>query len=422
MNEYGNRIIDEQLNELLRIFGAVVIEGSKGCGKTWAARNASNSEIMIADPDNAFAVRELAQRDPAPLLEGEYPRMIDEWQEAPSIWDAVRYKVDAIGKKGLYILTGSSVPPIGKTIHSGTGRIARLQMRPMTLSEFGDSSKEISFRELVMTDLQPRGENPLNLEKIIDICIRGGWPGALNLPYEEALQIPKQYIQSIANSDISRYDDVDRNSLQTKRLLRSLARNEQTLVSNKTLLADVGNISENTLMSYKNVLEKLFVLENIPPFSPNIRSKSRLRVAEKTRFVDPSLAIAALRLTKEKLLYDLNTFGFMFESMCTRDILSYCIPFRAEVTHYREASNGKNNPNEVDIVLELDNEEYALVEIKLGATQIADAEKSLLHISQKLVSKGAEPPKSMIIICGTVPFAHTLPSGIKVVPIGCLKE
>jgi predicted AAA+ superfamily ATPase len=417
---YIPRIYDARLDALLSLFGGVLVEGPKWCGKTWTSWNASKSELFIADPKDNYATRELVRADVSAALTGERPRLIDEWQEIPEIWDAARFEIDRAGKRGMFVLTGSSNPPKEKTIHSGTGRIARLRMSPMTLFEAGVSRGEIPFASLAGDLPLKRAKNPLALRDLAELCVRGGWPANIKTRGELFRELPLQYIQSLVNEDMNRYDDIERDPYKMDLLLRSLARNNQALVTKKTLLADVGQMSEPTLNSYLNVLKNLFILHSIPAWSPNVRSRIRMRTNEKVRFVDPSLAIASLRLSAERLMSDMKTFGFMFENLVTRDILAYAQITNAKIFHYREAANQGRKELEVDVVIELSDDEYCLVEIKLGANQIEEAESALLRVSEKLVNGGAKAPKSTAIVCGTVPYAYTTESGVKVVPAGCL--
>jgi predicted AAA+ superfamily ATPase len=290
----------------------------------------------------------------------------------------------------------------------------------MTLFEAGVSRGEIPFADLLNGLPLGRAENPLSLKDIALQCLKGGWPDSVTTADEFAHELPVQYVESLVNEDVSRYDNVERDPVKMSLLLRSLARNNQTLVSKKTLLADIGQMSESTLNSYINVLKNLFVLQSIPAWSPRIRSRSRLRTQEKLRFVDPSLALASLRMNTGRLLNDLETFGLMFECLVARDILAYAEVLGAKVFHYREAANQARKELEVDLVVELADDEYCLIEVKLGAGHIDEAEEALLSVSEKLTEGGVAPPRSMIIICGTVPFAYTTERGILVVPAGCL--
>lgn len=417
---YIHRIYDSRLSTLLSLFGGVLVEGPKWCGKTWTSQNACKSEMFIADPRDNYITKKLVKADVYATLSGKYPRLIDEWQEVPEIWDAIRFEIDQAGKNGMFVLTSSSNPPKDKTIHSGTGRIARMKMSPMTLHEAGVSNGEISFESIISDAAITRSENPLTLQRIAELCVGGGWPTNINAPKGFLQELPLQYIRSLVNEDISRYDDVERDPVKMELVLRSLARNNQTLVSNKTLLADIGQISEPTLNSYINVLKNLFILNNIPAWSPNVRSRSRLRTSEKVSFVDPSLAVASLSSNEAKLMNDPEAFGFMFENMVSRDILAYAEIINAKVFHYREAANQGRKELEVDLIVETSSDEYTLIEVKLGASQIDEAESALLRVSEKLVAGGAEIPKSKVIISGTVPYAYTTEHGVKVVPIGCL--
>jgi predicted AAA+ superfamily ATPase len=419
---YIPRIYDERLNVLLSLFGGVLVEGPKWCGKTWTSQNACKSELFIANPSDNYITKKLVKADVYAALIGEHPRLIDEWQEVPEVWDAIRFEIDQSGRKGMFVLTGSSSPPKEKTVHSGTGRIARVRMSPMTLHEAGVSNGEVSFKGIIGDAPFVRSENPLTLLNIAENCVGGGWPANISAPKPLLHELPLQYIRSLVNEDVNRYDDVERDPVKMERLLRSLARNNQTLVSKKTLLADIGQISEPTLNSYINVLKNLFIINSIPAWSPNVRSRSRLRTNEKVRFADPSLAVASLALSTTKLMGDPETFGFMFENMVSRDVLAYAEIMNARVFHYREAANQGREELEVDLVVETSSDDYCLIEVKLGAGQIDKAEATLLRVADKLATGGARPPKSMAIICGTVPFAYTTERGIKVVPAGCLGE
>ena len=418
MREYLPRIVDKKVIRYLNIFGAILVQGPKWCGKSTTCAKHSQSQFYIADPEGNFQNRTLAETNPKIVLEGNTPRLIDEWQDAPMIWDAVKFSVDKLGTNGNYILTGSSTPPKHSTFHSGVGRIGKIQMRPMTLSESCNSTNEVSFAGLFEKE-EIHGVNKLGLKEIADLCVRGGWPGNLQTKQDDQIIIPKQYIDSLAGDDMTKYDGITRNSITAKKLLASVARNNQTLVTKRTLMADTG-VSEPTFDNYFNVLTNLFVFENIPAWSPNIRSGVRLRSAEKTRFVDPSLAIAALNLTPGSMINDIKTFGFMFENLCSRDILTYAEIMGAQVYHYHEASRENSSQCEIDLIVELADGEWGGFEIKLGANQIDEAEKNLLKISKKLQDNGAKPPKCLAVISGLSHYAYETPNGVKIVPIGCL--
>jgi predicted AAA+ superfamily ATPase len=422
MNEkYLPRIIDKTVEEFLEGFGAILIEGPKFCGKTWTSQKYAKSIFELADPSDNYRNRSLALTDLNFVLEGDKPRQIDEWQEVPGIWDAIKYIVDKNPETGQYLLAGSSVPPRFNTFHSGAGRIARIRQYPMSLFESNESSAEVSFEQLFEESQDVYGTNPLNLEDIIKLCRRGGWPKSLDLKEKMQYELVSQYVLALKNDDISRYDGVKKSPQKTERLLYSLSRNNETLVSNLTLINDIQDISEPTLRSYLEALEGLFILDNIPAWSPRARSRLRIRNTRKTRFVDPSLPISILNLDEKKLINDLETFGFMFECMCVRDLSIYAHNIGGKLYHYREKADHKNlSEKESDLVIELPGEDYGLFEVKLGAFRAEEAEKSLNDISQKLQNAGVKPPKCKVVITGTGNFAYKTKTGVKVVPIGCL--
>lgn len=348
MENYKARIIDKKIDKYLSVFGAICIEGPKWCGKTWTSSYHSNSEIYIGDPSGNFQNRQLAQMSPSLVLEGEIPRLIDEWQEVPPLWDAVRYKVDQIPKKGQFILTGSATPNHKGILHSGAGRIARIRMRTMSLYESGDSSGEVSLEDLCNGKLTPKMTGEVDLKKIIEFIIRGGWPASLGLPIESAALLPKEYLEAVLNDDIYRVDGVKRNTHKMRLLLRSLARNESTTVSNKTLKNDIKEIDDEdidtaTIADYLNILDRLFITDNQKTFSTKIRSSVRIKQSEKRHFCDPSLACALLNITPHMLLNDLETLGFLFESLCERDLKIYAESIDAHVYHYQDYKQEQRN-------------------------------------------------------------------------------
>ena len=321
--DYKPRIIDKQIEDYLATFGAVCIEGPKWCGKTWSSSYHSKSEICIGDPAGNFQNRALAQMSPALVLEGEKPRLIDEWQEVPPLWDAVRYKVDQTAEKGQYILTGSATPNHKGVLHSGAGRIARLRMRPMSLYESGESSGRISLKDLCEGKLTPVMTGEVDLRDIILYIVRGGWPGNLDTSADRAGLLPAEYLNAVIEDDIYRMDNVKRDSTKMRLLLRSLARNESTTVTKSTLKKDVKEIDSedidiDTITTYLDVFKRLFLTDNQEPFATQIRSSVRVKQAEKRHFSDPSLACALLKATPERLLNDLQTLGFLFEALCER--------------------------------------------------------------------------------------------------------
>ena len=421
--EYRPRIIDKKIEEYLSIFGAVCIEGPKWCGKTWTSSYHSNSEIYLGDPSGNFQNRQLAELSPDLVLEGEYPRLIDEWQEVPSLWDAVRHKVDQNTIKGQYILTGSATPNHKGILHSGAGRIAKLRMRPMSLYESGDSSGKVSLKALCNGEMKPVMTGEVDLKEIIQLIMKGGWPANVGLPAESALLLSTEYLEAVIQDDVYRIDGVKRDVNKMKLLLRSLARNESTTVTNKVLKNDVKEIDDedidvDTIAAYLDILSRLFILDNQPPFATKIRSSVRVKQAEKRHFSDPSLACALLKATSEKLLGDLETLGFLFEAMCERDLRIYAESFGANLYHYQDYQN-----REIDAVIELADGEWCAFEIKLGANQIDAAAENLLKIKKDIEKEqGGKPPKVLCVLCGMSNAAYCRSDGVYVVPITALRE
>ena len=421
--KYMPRVIDERIKTYLDTFGAICIEGPKWCGKTWTSSHHSKSIVFLADPSNNFQNRKLANISPDLVLDGEYPRLIDEWQEVPLIWDAIRYKVDQNPKKGQYILTGSATPNHKGIMHSGAGRIAKLRMRPMSLYESGDSSGQVSLKELCEGNFKQAFTGEIKLEKIINLIVRGGWPASIGLPIEQAALLSREYIDAVINDDVFRIDGIKRDSHKMKLLLCSLARNETTTVSNKTLSNDIKevdnvDIDSNTISAYLDIFKRLYLTDNQPPFSSNIRSSIRIKQSEKRHLADPSLACALLKATPKMLLNDLETLGFLFEALCERDLKIYAESFGANLYHYQDYSN-----KEIDAVIELEDGEWCAFEIKLGANQIDKAAKSLIEISERIKKEPkGKAPKILCVICGMSNAAYRRPDGVYVVPIGTLKN
>ncbi len=420
---YKKRVIDEQVVRYLQNFGAICIEGPKWCGKTWTSSFHSKSEILLGSPDNNFQNRQLAMISPSIVLEGETPRLIDEWQEVPPIWDAVRYTVDQRGEKSQFILTGSSTPDRKGILHSGAGRIGKLHMRTMSLYESGDSSGIVSLKDLCNGFLTQTLTGNVDLRDLIYYAVRGGWPGNLGVSVEDAQIIPESYINAIIDDDAQRIDEIKYDKQKMNLLLRSLARNESTTATQNKLLNDIKAfddelIDRNTVALYLNVFERLFLLDNQPPFSSNIRSSIRVKQSEKRHFCDPALACALIKATPEKLLKDLRTFGFIFEAMCERDLKIYAESFGANVFHYQDYKN-----REIDAVIELDDGRWCAFEIKLGVNQIDAAAENLLNIRNEISKeKNGVPPSVMCVICGLSTAAYRRPDGVFVVPITALKN
>ena len=419
---YKPRIIDETVEKYLDIFGAICIEGPKWCGKTWTSSHHSNSEFLIGNPANNFQNRALAEMSPELVLEGETPRLLDEWQEVPSIWDAVRYTVDQRAEKGQFILTGSSTPKRKGILHSGAGRIGKLRMRTMSLYESGDSSGVVSLKDLCNNKFTPALTGEVDLRSLANYIVRGGWPGNLDVPIENASVLPQSYLDAILDDDSQRIDGVKYDVSKMRLLLRSLARNESTTASNRKLLSDIKandeeTIDANTLTTYLDVFERLFLLDNQPPFSTNIRSSVRVKQAEKRHFCDPALACALLKATPERLINDLETFGFLFEALVERDLKIYAESFDASLFHYQDY-NGK----EIDAVIELNDGRWCAFEIKLGANQIEKAATALVQLRDSIIKDGGIAPSVLCVICGLSNAAYVRPDGVFVVPITALKN
>lgn len=421
-SEYKPRMIDNKVKQYLSAFGAVCIEGPKWCGKTWTSRYHSNSEYLLGDPRDNFQNRSLAELSPALVLPGDVPRLIDEWQEVPSIWDAVRYEVDTRTSKGQFILTGSSTPKVKGILHSGVGRIAKLRMRPMSLYESGVSTGDISLEDLCRGTFAPKLTGNVDIYTLIDAIIRGGWPGNQTASLKDASLIPIEYINGVVDDEVHRIDDVPRDKRKVRLLLRSLARNECSTATNKTLKNDVKelddeDIDKTTIAVYLDIFNRLFLTENQEPFESNIRSSVRVKQAEKRHFADPSLACALLGATPEKLLGDLNTFGFLFESLCERDLRIYADTFGGKLYHYQDYAN-----NEIDAVIELESGEWCAFEIKLGANKIDEGADNLNAICSKIEQNGGKLPIIRCVICGLSNAAYRRDDGVYVIPITALKN
>lgn len=422
ISNYKNRIIDKKIDLYLKTFGAVLIEGPKWCGKTYAGLHASKSSLFLADPTGNFNNKNLALIDVKLSLDGEKPRLIDEWQEVPLVWDAIRGAVDSNPQKGQYIITGSTSVDKSKYIHSGTGRIARIRMRPMSLYESGKSSGTISVYDICLNKAPNILCKDVKLMDLIEYILVGGWPSVVDLDSSSGMLVAREYIKSVINEDIFKTDNIKRDSHKVELLFRSLARNESTTVSNTTLKKDVvardyDDINLDSITDYLNLFNRLYLLENIPPYSSRIRSSIRVKQSEKRHFVDPSLPAALLSLTKDSLLGDLELLGFLFESLVLRDLLTYVDSFNGKLYHYQDY-----NGNEMDAVIELENGDWCGVEIKLGANRIDEAANNLVRINETIKEKGGKPAKSLMVICGLSNSAYTRPDGVYVVPITALKD
>ena len=420
--KYIPRIVDAAVERYLATMGAVCIEGPKWCGKTWTSSYHSNSEFLVGNPDNNFQNRALAEMSPALVLEGETPRLIDEWQEVPPLWDAVRYTVDQRGKKGQFILTGSATPKRKGVLHSGAGRIGKLRMRPMSLYESGDSSGKVSLHELCEGKLTPVITGEVDLRTLARLTVRGGWPGNLDINDADISLLPGEYLDAVIDDDVNRVDETRRDSRKVRLLLRSLARNESTTATNRTLKNDIKEIDDEdidveTVATYLDIFNRLFLTDNQQPYSTKLRSSVRVKQAEKRHFCDPSLACALLKVTPERLIGDLATFGFLFEALCERDLKIYAESFGATLYHYQDYAG-----NEIDAIIELPDGSWCGIEIKLGANKIEEAAKNLIHIRDEIVKDEGKAPSALIVLCGLSNAAYQRPDGVYVVPLTALKN
>lgn len=424
IENYKKRIIDNKIEHYLKLFGAICIEGPKYCGKTWAGRYHSNSEILLHKTTGEQSNNvELAKMSPAIVLEGEKPRLIDEWQEATNLWDEIRIDVDKSGLKGQYILTGSSTPNRKGIAHSGAGRYGKIYLRTMSLYESGDSTGEVSLEDLCNNKFKGKSTGEVDLRNLARLIIRGGWPANIEYSAKDSSEAIEEYINLIIDDDLYRLDGVNRDKHKVKLLLKSLARNESTTVSNMTLKKDINEIDNedidiDTLASYLNALDKLFLLDNDEPFSTNVRSSVRVKQSEKRHFVDPSMACSLLNIKEEdKLINDLETFGLLFEAMVERDLKVYADSFNAKCYHYQDYQD-----KEIDSVIELDNGDWCAFEIKLGANQIEKAANDLLNLKNQIEAENGNAPSVLCVICGLTNAAYKRPDGVYVVPITALKQ
>lgn len=420
MENYLPRIVDKEIEELLEFMGGVLIEGPKWCGKSTTAKQHAKSVLEFQNPDKKNDFDNITKTKPSLFLDGEKPRLFDEWQMYPVVWDSIRTDVDHTGLKGQYILTGSAKPSEGETMHTGTGRISRILMRPMSLYESKDSDGKVSMQDIFKgNDIE--ATSSLSLEDIANAIVRGGWPAALNIQGNSKYKIASEYVKSLLHEEVKFAKDIEINPNKMLAVLRSLARNISTPVANSTLIEDVKNyfdnsISRPTLNDYLNTLEKLFVVENINATNLNFRSKSSLRAKPKKEFVDPSFATAILELTPNDLLKDLNLFGFLFECMCIRDLKVYTQKNNAELTFYRDENNF-----EVDAILRSQSGKWGAIEIKLGAGYIEEAAQNLLKFEKKVDTKKCGKPSFLMVLTGAN-YSYKRDDGVYVVSIGNLKN
>jgi len=424
LRNYRKRIADDILKRKLEGKGAVLIEGPKWCGKTTTAEQIAASVLYMDDPEKKEQNITLSELSPRRLLNGEVPRLIDEWQLAPKLWDAIRFEVDHRGEMGQFILTGSAVPADTKEItHSGTGRFTWLTMRPMSLYESGDSTGDVSLKKLFEGTQEIEGESDLDINRLAFLVCRGGWPQAVGMRDEIALDQAQDYYDAVVHSDINRADNVQKNPERVRRLMRSYARNQGTQVPYTVLAKDIAvndetSFNQDTVASYTNALRKIFVIEDMPAWNPNLRSKTAVRFSDTRYYVDPSIAAAALGIGPNDLINDLKTFGFLFETLCIRDLRVFADALNGEVYHYRDKEG-----QECDAVIHLRNGSYGLVEIKLGGEKlIAEGAESLKAMEAKIDTDKMKAPSFLMVLTGIGDYAYLRQDGIYVVPIGSLKN
>ena len=418
--KYLPRVVDSEIDELMEIMGAVLIEGCKWCGKSTTGSYHAKSIIEFQNPDKKQEYDEIKNTKPSLFLKGEKPRMFDEWQMYPVVWDSIRTDVDHSRLKGQYILTGSAKPSEGEIMHTGTGRISRVLMRPMSLFESGESTGEVSFND-ILEGKDISGVSNLSLEDIASIIIRGGWPASIEVKSDAKYRFAQEYVKSLIHEEVKKVDNVERNPEKMRNVLRSLARNISTPVSNTTLENNIKNsfddyISRPTLADYLNTLEKLFVIEDINVTNLNFRSKYAIRTRPKKYFVDPSIATAILEMKPNDLIKDLNTFGFMFESLCIRDLKIYTQHYGGDITFYRDEKDF-----EIDAILRTSSGKWGAIEIKLGAGYIDLAANNLLKFKNRVDIKKCGEPSFLMVLTGAN-YSYKRDDGVYVVSIGTLKN
>jgi predicted AAA+ superfamily ATPase len=421
MKEYIPRLIDDVLKKKLKLYGAICIKGCKWCGKSTTAKQYSKSFLELQNPITIKNNMMIANTRPDLLLQGEKPRLIDEWQDAPVIWDAIRFDVDNSGLKGQYILTGSITPRNEKPKHTGTGRIVTLLMRTMSLYESKESVGTVSLKQLFDKDEDIKGVSKLQLEDIAFLCARGGWPESLQFKDEDSYTIARDYLESIINNDINTVDGVERNPNIVRTILRSLARNISTTANLSVIREDTQNsdndISEKTIAEYIKALNDINIMDDVEAWQPKLRSKTDIRKSKKREFVDPSIAVAALRATDKDLLKDFNTFGLIFESLCIRDLKIYSQNIDGEVYYYRDKTG-----LECDAVVHLHDGRWGAIEIKLGSDEaIEEAAKNLLKFKNNIDVEQMNEPSFLMVLTGTE-YAYRREDGVYVVPLGTLKN
>ncbi|MCL2766825.1 MAG: DUF4143 domain-containing protein [Peptococcaceae bacterium] len=418
--KYLSRIADKVLDLALEASGAVLIEGPKWCGKTRTAEEKANSVLYMQDPDYTSSYLKAADTKPSLLLKGDTPRLIDEWQMAPVLWDAVRFAVDQRFESGQFILTGSAVPKDNAVQHTGTGRISRLLMRPMSLFESLESNGSVSLKALFDGTTDGDCFSTLTIEGLALALTRGGWPASVGEKESIALRRVYDYVDAVINLDVSRVDGVEKNPARVRALMRSLARNVASTANIATIRGDIASnevtISDKTISSYLNALRRIFVVEDLPAWSPAMRSKTTIRTSPKRHFIDPSIATAVLRATPDSLLQDFNTFGLLFESLCVRDLRVYAQAIDGEVFHYRD-----RNGLEADAVVHLKDGRWGAVEVKMGSKEIETAIENLKTLRKKINTDKMKEPSFLLVLTGTE-YGYQRKDGIHIVPIGSLRD
>lgn len=424
MKAYKQRIADRLLVRKLAGKGAVLLEGAKWCGKTTTAEQIARSVLYMSESGKIEQNKQLATMNPGLLLRGDKPRLIDEWQVAPQLWDSIRFEADHSHELGLFILTGSCVPAdMSSVVHSGTGRFGWLKMRPMSLWESGDSTGEVSLKDIFEGKKQIEGVSKLDLERVAFVTCRGGWPLAVDMEDDIALDQAFDYFTAVEQRDIQQADGVERDPARVHRLLRSYARHQGTQASYATMRADLADnegdsLSEETIASYIKALKSIFVVEDVEAWNPNLRSKAAIRTSDTRYFTDPSIATAALGLGPDDLISDLNTFGLIFETLCMRDLRVFAEALNGSVYHYRD-----KNGLECDAVIHLRSGHYGLVEIKLGGDKlIEEGVQTLTSLAEKIDTTKMKKPSFLMVLTANGSYAYQRTDGVYVVPVGCLKD
>ncbi len=424
MWQYKSRIADDILERKLEGKGAVLIEGPKWCGKTTTAEQIAKSVLYMDEPEKKEQNLTMSDLNPRQLLKGDIPRLIDEWQLAPKLWDAIRFEVDHRRNPGQFILTGSAVPPdMTEITHSGTGRFARITMRPMSLYESGESTGDVSLKALFDGEKDVAGTSHISMDQLAFLVCRGGWPQAVDMRDDIALEQAMDYYDAVVHTDINRADNIHKNPERVRRLMVSYARNQGSQITNTGIAQDIstgteGSVNAETIAAYLQALRKIFVVEDMPAWNPNLRSRTAVRTSDTRYYVDPSIAAAALNIGPGDLIADLKTFGFLFETLCVRDLRIFAGALNGNVFHFRN-----KNGLECDAVMHLRNGKYGLIEVKLGGTRLIEEGAANLKTLEKNIDiEKMNRPAFLMVLTGTGDYAYCRSDGVYVVPIGCLKD